>query len=63
VSVDGLEPAKLSAWLYDRHRIITTVINHAEFSGLRITPSVYTQRQELDRFVDAMSVAMKKGIA
>lgn len=63
VSVAGLEPDKLSAWLYDKHRIITTVINHAEFSGLRITPSVYTQRQELDRFVDAMRVAVKRGIA
>jgi isopenicillin-N epimerase len=63
VSIDGLPPDKLSAWLYDRHRIITTVIMHAEFSGLRITPSVYTQRNELDRFVDAMSAAMKKGIA
>jgi selenocysteine lyase/cysteine desulfurase len=63
VSVDGLDPAKLSSWLYDKHRIITTVIMHAEFSGLRITPSVYTQRQELDRFVEAMSGALKRGIA
>jgi hypothetical protein len=63
VSVEGLEPATLSAWLYDKHRIITTVITHAEFSGLRITPSVYTQRQELDRFVDAMGVAIQRGIS
>jgi selenocysteine lyase/cysteine desulfurase len=62
VSIDGLDPAKLSGWLYDKHRIITTVINHAEFSGLRITPSVYTQKQELDRFVDAMTRAVRNGI-
>jgi selenocysteine lyase/cysteine desulfurase len=62
ISVDGLAPDKLSAWLYDKHRIITTVIMHPEFSGLRITPSVYTQRSELDRFVEAMSRAIRNGI-
>jgi selenocysteine lyase/cysteine desulfurase len=62
VSVDGLEPAALSSWLYAKHQIINVVINHAEFSGLRITPSVYTQRQELDRFVEAMTQAIKYGI-
>jgi selenocysteine lyase/cysteine desulfurase len=63
VSVDGLDAAALGSWLYAKHQIINVVINHAEFSGLRITPSVYTQRQELDRFVDAMKQAIRSGIA
>jgi selenocysteine lyase/cysteine desulfurase len=63
VSVDGLEPGKLSAWLYDKHRIVTTVINHAEFTGQRITPSVYTSRSEIDRFVEAMVAGIRRGIA
>jgi len=63
VHVDGLDPAKLAGWLYDRHRIVVTPIVHAEFSGLRITPSVYTTRDELAVFVDAMRMAMRRGIA
>jgi len=63
VSVDGLEPGKLSGWLYDKHRIVTTVINHAEFTGQRITPSVYTSRSEIERFVEAMTSALRRGIA
>jgi len=62
VSTEGLEPAALSSWLYAKHRIVTTVIEHAEFRGLRITPSVYTQRQELDRFIEEMTNALRKGI-
>jgi selenocysteine lyase/cysteine desulfurase len=63
VSIDGIDSTKLSSWLYEKQRIVTVVINHAEFQGLRITPSVYTQRSELDRFVEAMTTAIRKGIA
>jgi selenocysteine lyase/cysteine desulfurase len=42
---------------------VVTPIVHAEFSGLRITPSVYTTRDELAVFVDAMRMAMRRGIA
>jgi len=63
VNVDGLDAAELGSWLYAKHQIINVVINHPEFRGLRITPSVYTQREELDRFVEAMTVAIRKGIA
>ncbi len=54
VSVEGWEPAKLGALLLSRHQIVTTPIVHAEFSGLRITPSIYTQREELDVFCEVM---------
>jgi selenocysteine lyase/cysteine desulfurase len=63
VSVDGLEPAALGGWLMSKHQIVNTPIMHPEFSGLRITPSIYTQREELDRFVGAMTTAIKKGLA
>ena len=62
VSVDGLEPAKLSAWLLDKYKIVNVAINHPEFSGLRITPNVYTTLNEIDTFGDAMLAAVKRGI-
>jgi selenocysteine lyase/cysteine desulfurase len=63
VHVDGLDTSKLQAWLWTKHRVMTTPIVHAEFNGLRITPSVYTTPHEIDVFVDCMISAMKRGIA
>jgi isopenicillin-N epimerase len=62
-SVDGLDPMKLGGWLLDRHRIVTTPIVHPEFSGIRITPSIYTRVEEIDTFADAVLTAIKQGIA
>ena len=62
VSVDGLDASKLSAWLLDKYKIVNVAINHAEFSGLRITPNVYTTLGEIDTFGDAMLAAIKRGI-
>jgi selenocysteine lyase/cysteine desulfurase len=63
VSVAGLEPGKLSSWLLDKHRIVTTPIVHPEFSGIRITPNVYTTVDEVDTFTDTVLGAIKRGIA
>ena len=62
IHVDGLDTTKLQAYLWDKHRIMTTPIIHAEFDGLRITPSVYTTLDELDTFSDRMEKTIKSGI-
>jgi isopenicillin-N epimerase len=62
VAVDGLDPGDLAAWLWREHRIIVTPIGHPDCAGLRISPSVYTTMEELDRFVDAMRRALRYGI-
>ncbi len=62
ISVEGLEPGKLTPWLMDKHRIVTVAINHKEFSGLRITPNVYTTLEEVDRFADMVERAITVGI-
>ena len=63
VRVEGLDTAKLHAWLWTKHRIITTPILHAEFDGLRVTPNVYTTTDEVDRFAEIVEGAIAKGIA
>jgi isopenicillin-N epimerase len=63
VSIDGMDMAKLGGWLLDRHKIVSTPIIHAEFSGLRVTPNVYTTLDEVDVFSDRMLTAIKSGIA
>ncbi len=62
-SVSGLDPIRLQAWLIDKHRIVTTPIVHPEFSGVRITPNVYTTLDEIDIFAERTLTAIRQGIA
>ena len=62
VGIDGVDTVALRNWLWNEHRIITVSINHAQFQGLRVSPSVYSTLEEVDRFVDAMEFAAKHGI-
>jgi selenocysteine lyase/cysteine desulfurase len=63
VHVEGLDVGKLGGWLLDRHRIVSTPIGHPEFTGLRVTPNVYTTIDEVDIFTEKMLEAIRKGIA
>ena len=40
--------------LWEKWRIIATPINHAEYTGIRVTPNVYTTLEEIDTFGEAM---------
>jgi selenocysteine lyase/cysteine desulfurase len=62
LQVEGIEASALQAWLLDRHRILTVAINHPEFSGIRVTPNVYTTLDEIDLFGDRIVEAIKSGI-
>jgi len=62
VAIEGVDTAKLHAWLWDKNRILTTGIDHAEVKGLRISPSVYTSLDELDRFCTAMERVAGSGL-
>jgi len=33
-----------------------------DYTGLRVTPNVYTTLQEIDTFIDAMQDAVKNGV-
>jgi isopenicillin-N epimerase len=55
----GADPEKLTAALQTKHSIYTAVMPHAEYTGIRITPSVYTTVQEIDYFADAVEKELK----
>ena len=63
VHVDGMDVGKLGGWLYDKYKIVSTPIGHPEFTGLRVTPNVYTTLDEIDTFTGAMREAIRKGVA
>jgi selenocysteine lyase/cysteine desulfurase len=62
ISLDGLEPGKIVSHLWDKHRIIVTPINHAEFKCVRVTPNVYTTLAEIDRFAEVMEGIVRNGL-
>ncbi len=62
VKVDGVDPVKIGGYLMSKHKIFTTPIVHEEFTGIRITPNVYTTLWELDRFCKLMTDIAVKGL-
>jgi len=62
VKVDGMDPGAIGNYLMSTHHILTTPIVHDEFTGIRITPNIYTATWELDRFCEVMEHIIKKGL-
>ena len=57
-----MDTQKLVDWLWGPRRILVTGIKHDEFEGVRVTPSVYTTREEIERFCEAVEEALAKGL-
>ena len=60
--IDGVDPRELGSYLMAKHKIFTTPIVHEEFTGIRITPNVYTTLWELDRFCNIVESVAKNGL-
>lgn len=63
VEILDVDPVKIAEHLWAKHRILVTPIVHAEFRGVRVTPSVYTTVQEIDRFAEVMEGIAERGVA
>ncbi len=59
--IDGADPIKITEHLMAKHKIIATPIVHEEFSGIRITPNIFTRLSELDRFCGVIEGMVKMG--
>ena len=62
VDIDGIEPVALKEYLWKKHRIFTVPIIHEDFRGIRVTPSVYSTMEEVERFISAMDHAITHGV-
>ena len=60
--IEGIDPVAMGTYLMSKHKIFTTPIVHEEFTGIRITPNVYTTLWELDRFCDLVERIARKGL-
>jgi selenocysteine lyase/cysteine desulfurase len=63
VQVEGIDSIRLAEWLRREHGIVVVAIVHQQFEGIRVSPSVYTTPQEIDRFATAMEWAVGHGIS
>jgi selenocysteine lyase/cysteine desulfurase len=62
LALEGVDPGKLASFLWDKHRIIVTPLGHEECRGIRVTPSVYTTLDEIDRFSEALDGVLQDGL-
>lgn len=63
LSVEGMDPGKLTSHLWQDHRILVTPIRvEGQYTGIRVTPNVYTTLEEIDTFSEAVEQAVKKGV-
>ncbi|MEW5977931.1 MAG: aminotransferase class V-fold PLP-dependent enzyme [Acidobacteriota bacterium] len=63
VGIEGVDPNKLTQYMWNSHRILVTPIIHDEFQGIRVTPNVYTIPDEIDRFAAAMERVVRQGLS
>ena len=61
-TVEGIEPGDIYSTLMKRHRIITCPIGHADCTGIRVSPSVYSTMEEIDRFCEAVEDVIRNGV-
>jgi selenocysteine lyase/cysteine desulfurase len=62
VSLEGMDAGVVYQHLWDKYRIIVAAIKHAEYSGLRVTPNVYSTLEEIDTFSGAIEELLKKPV-
>ena len=60
--IPGVDLKTMNQWLFDQHGIVTHVTEHPEYTGFRVTPSVFTTLEELDRFCDAIEHGIRTDI-
>jgi isopenicillin-N epimerase len=62
VQVDGVDSADLADHLWSAYKIFTVAIQHDEFEGIRVSPSVYSTLEEVDRFAEVMERVVRDGL-
>jgi len=55
----GADPGKIHDALWGKYNILTAYVPHEEYSGLRITPNIYSTLREVDTFCDMVERELK----
>ncbi|MFN7542719.1 MAG: aminotransferase class V-fold PLP-dependent enzyme [Acidobacteriota bacterium] len=64
IGFSGFSIPKLAEYLMDKHKImVVPIVRGTQYSGLRVTPNVYTTLEEVDTFAETMETIIRKGPA
>lgn len=55
----GADPGKIHDALWGKYNILTAYVPHEEYSGLRITPNIYSTLREVDTFSEMVERELK----
>jgi selenocysteine lyase/cysteine desulfurase len=55
-----MEPGKLSEALLAKYNILVTPISGPGFTGIRVSPNVYTSTAEIDQFCSAVTAIVTR---
>ncbi len=61
LAFNGPDPAKMQDTLWTKYKILTAYMPHEEFTGLRITPNVYSTVRDIDWFADTVEREVARG--
>lgn len=61
-SIEGGDPTKITEYLMTRYKIIATPIIHEDFTGIRVTPNIFTTLEELDKFSEVIRNMVRRGL-
>ena len=56
---NGVDPLKIHAALWEKYNILTAYIPHEEYTGLRVTPNVYSTVGDIDLFASMVERELK----
>jgi selenocysteine lyase/cysteine desulfurase len=59
LAFDKIDPGKVASALVNKYAIYTAVMGHEEYTGLRITPNIYTPIHDVDFFAEAVERELK----
>jgi isopenicillin-N epimerase len=59
LSFNGVDAGKMRETLLAKYAIVTAYVPHEEYTGLRITPNVYTTVREIDFFAEMVEKELK----
>lgn len=54
LAFNGVDAAKIHDALWTKHNILTAMMGHEEYTGLRITPNVYSTVRDIDLFAETV---------
>ena len=63
VGIEGVKAGDMGKYLFDKHKILISPIEHEHVNGIRVTPNTFTTVQEIEQFAEAMEGVLAKGIA